>query len=137
MQLGEIIMLTWSGGYVLSVYPIYRALNETHLDNMNGNSSMYSRSVNLKRGDVANSALGASLLGLGWFLALPFYASFYAHKRRKPVLAKEADAITEDYNEVKLLRAELKKARAQIEAHATEAKSDNIERYSRRDYDFP
>jgi hypothetical protein len=109
-----ILFIIWFVGYIIAIYPIHAALMRTHTANVEshnkGRMDSYG-ATGLRQvtpGDAILSIIGASLLGIVWFLAIPYYISHMIMNRHKPSLEREIEAFADEYK----YKTELKKRMA-------------------------
>jgi hypothetical protein len=115
MHIGLIILFIWFIGYILSIHPIYNALVRQRIAYTKKRSASYS-DHQLQQGDVVNNMVGASLLAVFWFLAIPYVTSHFIYKKGKPSLEAEVDTQVDDFEHRQQLKSQMAKARKEIEA---------------------
>lgn len=129
---GWLILAAYVVGYLTAVAVIYEMLARQQLQKIN--KHQLSGYVNeLSGNDVIASAAGASLLGLGWFLALPWLTAYTIRRMRRPTVGGEQHRLAEDYRSALELRNLMEQSR---KALARETSATHHERGSSAGWEF-
>lgn len=111
-MIGLMILGIYLVGYLVAIPIIFRLLTHAYLSEKLKHA--YNSKVELAVGDVINSAAGASVLALFWFLALPFIVSYGLRHARRPNARQIADRISDDFQHAEQLRVALESVKKEL-----------------------
>lgn len=130
-MIGLTILAVFAVGYLVAIPIVYRMLANNQLAQKHKSNS-YGGSKRLESIDMIGSAAGATVISLGWWLALPFCVAFVVRHGRRPNPEQEADRLTEDFQHATELRLRLANARKELAQETTASETNPQLRYRAR-----